>query len=928
MSQALQKIDVFISSPGDVREERQIAIEVLKRLNNMSHIQDRYVLKPLAYEEVVPAAVGATPQSTVDRYMMEAGKSDIFICIMWQRMGTPTTHEETGEQFQSGTEYEFIAAYRANQERGAPHILLYRCMKEIPPDADLEQAMRVQNFFKRFEGATPEFKGLYKTYQTAAEFEDLLFLDLDIIIAKNLLKPEDKVRTPFSEPKRHDFYRHISLPVNYVIREELLAEVRAALLGDSPEVALTSGIKSQPTALHGMGGIGKSVMARALCDDPQVQAAFPDGILWTTLGQNPNLEIKMREWIQALGGTIRETAPTVGSLKANLASLLAERACLLIVDDVWLRKNAEAFRVGGTHCRLLITTRDAELARELGARLQPVPLMTVVEATQLLEEWADGALTDANPALKEQTVNRLGCLPLAVKLAGAQLKRQALDQWLETFDVRKLKSKRPEDVHDSLEQTFELSLEALGNSERHLYVALTIFKEDEDTLEVAIARLWEALEGLDEGETSELIEDLEARALLEVVHTTDSRTVRLHDLLRDLISAEWDENGRQGVHRALLSVYRKNCLGEGWHTAEDDGYLYDHVAYHLHAVHAFDELKALFADQNWLNVRFPQREHQYDGYLADLRIAWEEFAYKVALNQIENDEEPTYFADCIRYALIHTSINSLAGNYPPELITRAVETGLWTAARALSIAASIPDAEQQVKLYTALMATGKLDTHQRSDAQTKAFEACLAMEYKGAQARALAQLSEQLKDEEKTRALALGLQAVQGTGGEFHRVEALTALAPYLEGELLTQGFEVFLDTPQPGIGEVENLSSYAMNWARALAKLAGQLVGEEKAWVLRYGIGVALLISREWDQAEALMELAPCLEGELLVALARQLEAELHTALAIEDNGGEPYWPTALAVLGGRLGGSEGAEKARASALNLDGRIVLHLAG
>jgi hypothetical protein len=117
------------------------------------------------------------------------------------------------------------------------------------------------------------------------------------------------------------------------------------------------------------------------------------------------------------------------------------------------------------------------------------------------------------------------------------------------------------------------------------------------------------------------------------------------------------------------------------------------------------------------------------------------------------------------------------------------------------------------------------------------------------------------------------------------------------------------------------------MNWARALAKLAGQLVGEEKAWVLRHGVEVALLIGSERDQAEALMELAPCLEGELLVALARQLEAELHTALAIEDNGGEPYWPTALAVLRGRLGGSEGAEKARASALNPDGRIVIHLA-
>jgi hypothetical protein len=32
--------------------------------------------------------------------------------------------------------------------------------------------------------------------------------------------------------------------------------------------------------LHGMGGIGKTVLAQALCHDEVVQQAFPDGIIW------------------------------------------------------------------------------------------------------------------------------------------------------------------------------------------------------------------------------------------------------------------------------------------------------------------------------------------------------------------------------------------------------------------------------------------------------------------------------------------------------------------------------------------------------------------------------------------------------------------------------------------------------------------------
>src|SRR5438874_4360269 len=49
------------------------------------------------------------------------------------------------------------------------------------------------------------------------------------------------------------------------------------------------------------------------------------------------------------------------------------------------------------------------------------------------------------------------------------------------------------------------------------------------------------------------------------------------------------------THRALLNTYRTTWRGTGWHTADDDGYLYDHLAYHLRAIGAIDELKGLFA---------------------------------------------------------------------------------------------------------------------------------------------------------------------------------------------------------------------------------------------------------------------------------------------------------------------------------------------
>ncbi len=98
-------------------------------------------------------------------------------------------------------------------------------------------------------------------------------------------------QTPSHPSTRCDFYQHISIPQNIVKREEVSREVREALLSDIPSVALTSALQyTKPNALHGMGGIGKSVIARTLCDDPKVQERFPDGILWVTLGQTARID--------------------------------------------------------------------------------------------------------------------------------------------------------------------------------------------------------------------------------------------------------------------------------------------------------------------------------------------------------------------------------------------------------------------------------------------------------------------------------------------------------------------------------------------------------------------------------------------------------------------------------------------------------------
>ncbi len=203
----IQPLRVFLSSPGDLFPERDVIKKVIDELNRSPHYQERFKIIAYAYEDRAPAAVGEGAQIAVDRYTIRPDAADIFVCMMWLRMGTETKsliNPDTGKPYQSGTEYEFLTAYRARVKNGKPLILLYRCEREpdqgfakfMANSAERAQYDAVNTFFTRFN-PDGDLNGLYIKFTTPESLEHRIRHDLEMMLSD----PDQFVDLPVPIPK-------------------------------------------------------------------------------------------------------------------------------------------------------------------------------------------------------------------------------------------------------------------------------------------------------------------------------------------------------------------------------------------------------------------------------------------------------------------------------------------------------------------------------------------------------------------------------------------------------------------------------------------------------------------------------------------------------------------------------------------------------
>ena len=159
----VEKLLVFLASPGDVPTERRYVQEIVADLNRTVASDDGVVLQVVRWENDTFPGYGQDAQALINAQIAEMSRYTLFVGIMWNRLGTPTSRAS------SGTVEEFERAVQAFKQNGQPNIWFYfrQSASMLDTEDQLEQRKKVLAFKKEVQA-----NGMPGTYKNPSDFRD------------------------------------------------------------------------------------------------------------------------------------------------------------------------------------------------------------------------------------------------------------------------------------------------------------------------------------------------------------------------------------------------------------------------------------------------------------------------------------------------------------------------------------------------------------------------------------------------------------------------------------------------------------------------------------------------------------------------------------------------------------------------------------
>jgi tetratricopeptide (TPR) repeat protein len=497
---------VFVSSTWeDLRPERQAIFSALH-----NHPQIKFV----GMEDF-----GSRDEDTRKASVAGVTDSDLYVGIIGGRYGSGITEEE----------------YREASRHERPRLIYFKAESTIQPNQhDHAPWPKLQR--QRFKEELRVAHTLSPEFDSPEDLASKLYSDLSRWCAEETLRRVSRVHET-SLPV-HQLHSPIG---NFVGRRE---EIETLL------EALTPGPFARVAVISGMGGAGKTELARRVAHD--LCSSYPDSQLLIELGTHSSSPVSIIEALRKAIAALRVSdlgfAENQDQLTKEYRSLLSGKRALVMLDDALDAEQIRAF-IPPAGCALLATSRK---------RMAP-PGMTSVHVDELGEYDSSKLLRSFDARIEPHIANQISqlCayLPLALCHAGSLL--SVKDDLTPADYAERLRHERTrlkefdsEDVGISVKATFNLTYEGLTAEEQRVFRHLALFPSSFD-------KKAEATVCNDEG-ASQLDKLL---SLCLVSHETKTERYRLHDLVRlyaeELVTSDERRMGARRHGQHYLGIARE-----------------------------------------------------------------------------------------------------------------------------------------------------------------------------------------------------------------------------------------------------------------------------------------------------------------------------------------------------------------------------------
>ncbi|XBI59276.1 hypothetical protein VPH35_040377 [Triticum aestivum] len=237
--------------------------------------------------------------------------------------------------------------------------------------------------------------------------------------------------------------------------------------------------KSDHVFIVGMGGMGKTTLARAVYD--KMKGDFDCGA-FVPIGQRADMKRVLMYIFDGLQMEIYGHEPDQHQLTNQLQNFLVDKRCLIVIDDIWDKETwnfVELVFKGCAGIRIITTTRNRNIVKGVGVTVYTMKPLSPADSKELLRTKAQVKSHDAEfDTLSDQVLRKCGGVPIAITMIGVLLAEHQSKEWHGVYDSIGFDEHKEDGAFRHIRKVLSYSYYALPYNIKRCFLYLSLFPED------------------------------------------------------------------------------------------------------------------------------------------------------------------------------------------------------------------------------------------------------------------------------------------------------------------------------------------------------------------------------------------------------------------------------------------------------------------